>query len=124
MNVNPILLQDMGKATFNNATAVQQLHLSHTLMPILELLEDEIERVLLPKEDRDTVCAEFDTRGFVRADVEKAAAALRTEVELGVATINEARADRGRSPVAGGDAPRTTIQTQPIGASSTPPKGR
>jgi HK97 family phage portal protein len=121
-NLSPLLLGDTEKATFSNAEQATQNLLSLTLIPIIELLEDALERVLIPEADRDAVSIEVDTEGFARADLEKRIAAMAKRIEIGVGTINEERATLGRAPVAGGDEPRTSVQSQPLGAPAQTPE--
>ncbi len=122
-NLSPLLLGDLEKSTFSNAEAAALNLLVLTLTPIIEALEDELERVLLPTADRDSVSIDFDYTGFAVADLEKRTSAAAKEIEIGAATVNEIRARLGRSPVQGGDAPMTSVQSRPLGTapqSATP----
>lgn len=111
--VSPVLLGDLEKASLNNAEAMAQQLLSFVLIPIVEMLEEELERVLIPAEEWDSISIEFDTSDFARADTEKRTNALKAEVETGLATLNEGRRKLGRSPVPGGDEARISVQSQP-----------
>ncbi len=115
-NVSPLLLGDLEKSTFSNAEIAAQNLLSFSLTPWIEQLEDELERVLLPPADRDSVAIDFDYSAFAVADLEKRTAAAAKRIETGLSTINEERAALSRSPIEGGDLPRTSVQSQPLGA--------
>ncbi len=117
-NVSPLLLGDLEKSTFSNAEIAAQNLLSFSLTPWIEQLEDELERVLLPAGDRDAVSIDFDYGSFAVADLEKRTAAAAKRIETGLSTINEERAALSRSPIAGGDLPRTSVQSQPLTASA------
>ncbi len=100
VNLSPLLLGDLEKATFSNFETAAQSLLSFTLTPLIEQAEDELERVLLPAADRDSVSIDFDYSGFATADLEKRTAAAAKRIETGLSTINEERAALSRSPIA------------------------
>jgi HK97 family phage portal protein len=123
LNMPAVLLNDLEHATLSNAEHLAQQFLGHTIAPILELFEDALERTLLTDEELDAGFAiEFDTTNFVRADLDKRFAALKTGIESGVLTLNEARDREGLPPVEGGDAPMRSVQTIPLApdAAATP----
>jgi HK97 family phage portal protein len=123
LNIAPVLLGDLQHATLNNSAALAQLFLDRTISPILELFEDALERTLLSDEERDAgYCIEFDTSNFVRSDIEKRFAALKTGIESGVLTLNEARDREGLPPVDGGDKPMRSVQVLPLDAPTTAPQ--
>ncbi len=118
-NVSPLLLGDLEKSTFSNAEIAAQNLLSFSLTPWIEQLEDELERVLLPVADRDSVSVDFDYSAFAVADLEKRTAAAAKRIETGLSTINEERAALSRSPIVGGDLPRTSVQSTPLTAAAS-----
>jgi HK97 family phage portal protein len=123
LNVAPVLLGDLQHATLNNSASLAQQFLDRTISPILELFEDALERTLLTDEERDGgYRVEFDTSNFVRSDIEKRFAALKTGIESGVLTLNEARDREGLPPVAGGDKPMRSVQVLPLDAPTTAPQ--
>lgn len=115
-NLSPILLGDTSKSTFANSEQAAQNLLSFTLTPWIEQIEDELERVLLPPADVGKVTVEVDYSAFAVADLEKRTAAAAKRIETGLGTVNEERAPLMRSPVPGGDEPRTSVQSQPLGS--------
>ncbi|WP_157926066.1 MULTISPECIES: phage portal protein [Methylosinus] len=121
LNIPAVLLNDLEHATLNNSAALAQLFLDRTISPILELFEDALERTLLTDEERDGgYCIEFCTNNFVRVDLDKRFAALKTGIESGVLTLNEARQREGLPPVEGGDKPMRSVQVLPLDAASAP----
>jgi HK97 family phage portal protein len=123
LNIPAVLLNDLEHATLNNSAALAQIFLDRTISPILELFEDALERTLLTDEERDAgYCIEFDTSNFVRSDIEKRFAALKTGIESGVLTLNEARDREGLPPLDGGDKPMRSVQVLPLDAPTTAPQ--
>lgn len=126
LNVPPVLIGDMEHSTLSNAEHLAQQFLDRTITPVLESLEDQLERVLLTDEERDSGYAvEFSTEGFVRADVISRFSALKIAIESGLMTTNEARDREGLSPIAGGDTPARSVQVVPLnsdGAAQTQPQ--
>lgn len=51
-NVSPVMLQDLGRATWNNLPALQLAHLTYSIRPYLQKIEEELERKLLTFEER------------------------------------------------------------------------
>lgn len=122
LNIAPVLLGDLEHATLNNAAALAQQFLDRTITPILELLEDALERALLSEAERDAGYEiEFDTTNFARADIDKRFAAYKSGIESGVLLLNEAREQEGYPPVEGGDVPMRSVQTLPLSQQPTAP---
>lgn len=121
LNLPAVLLNDLENATLSNAEHLAQQFLDRTITPIIELFEDALDRVLLTDEERDAGYEiEFDTSNFVRADTEKRFAALKTGIESGVLTLNEARDREGLPAVDGGDTPMRSVQTLPLTSQGAP----
>jgi HK97 family phage portal protein len=53
LNVPAVLLNDLEQATLNNAESLAQQLLDRTIVPLLELFEDALERALLTQHERD-----------------------------------------------------------------------
>jgi HK97 family phage portal protein len=122
LNIPPVLIGDMEHSTLSNAETLAQIFLDRTLVPLLEMAEDQLERVLLTDEERDGGYAiEFCTEGFVRADVEKRFGAYKSAIESGAMLLNEVRSREGLPPVAGGDEPMRSVQTIPLAPNAAPP---
>ncbi|WP_141098375.1 phage portal protein [Rhodoblastus acidophilus] len=119
LNVPAVLLNDLEQATLNNAESLAQQLLDRTIVPLLELFEDALERALLTQEECDAGYEiEFDTSNFTRADTEKRFAAYKSGIESGVLVLNEAREREGLPPVAGGDEPMRSVQTIPLNSTA------
>jgi HK97 family phage portal protein len=90
-NINPILLGDMGRATFSNSSEMSRQFLCYTLRPWMRSFEGAFERVLLSQEDRSKFTIEFDDAELLRADDATRAEYLGKLRAAGVLTANEAR---------------------------------
>jgi HK97 family phage portal protein len=122
LNIPATLVNALENATLNNAEHLAQQFLDRTITPIIELFEDALERTLLSDEERDAGYEiEFDTSNFVRADIAARFAALKTGIESGVLTLNEARDREGLPPVEGGDQPMRSVQTLPLNSDGAAP---
>jgi HK97 family phage portal protein len=73
-----------------------------TLRPILKNAEGAIKRKLIPPGERSRVEVDFNVEGLLRADSQGRALFLKTMVDAGIMTRNEARAKEGLAPLPGG----------------------
>ncbi len=95
------LVGDLTRSSFSNIEQQSQDFLTNGLMPWLRRIESSIARDLLDGDDE--YFAEFDTRGFLRADATTRSAYYNTLWNLGVASVNEIRSWENMNPVDGGD---------------------
>jgi hypothetical protein len=95
------LVGDLTRSSFSNIEQQSQDFLTNGLMPWLRRIESSIARDLL--EGDEEYFAEFDTRGFLRADATTRSAYYNTLWNLGVASVNEIRSWENMNPVEGGD---------------------
>lgn len=117
LNLPPSLVGEVDQSTKLDTEEIGQQFLDRTITPILELIEDALERTLLTDEERDAGYEiEFDTTNFARANMEKRFAAYKSGIEAGVLLLNEARDREGLPPVDGGDTPMRSVQTLPLNA--------
>lgn len=109
--VPPFMVGHMDKASsWASSVEAQNLHfLMNTLRPILDNIEQEVIRCLIPVHERATVYAEFSVEGLLRADSAGRAAYFNTMLQNGVFNRNEVRALENRAPIPGGDI--FTVQT-------------
>jgi len=98
--VPPHLVGDLTRSSFSNIEQQSLDFLTNGLMPWLRRIESAISRDLITD---DTLFAEFDTRGVLRADAAGRAAYYNTLWNLGVASVNEIRSWENMNPVDGGD---------------------
>ncbi len=106
------LLQELERATHNNAESMGQQFLSLTLLPWLKCWEGAIRRALLTPEERGDYYAEFLTDDLARADLAARFDAYAKAVTNGLLSPNEVRAAENRAPYAGGDQFRLPMNTE------------
>lgn len=110
------LLQELERATHNNAEAMGLQFLSLTLLPWLKMWEGAIRRALLTPEERAEYYAEFLTDDLARADLAARFDAYAKAVTNGLLSPNEVRAAENRSPYPGGDQFRLPLNTEDASA--------
>ena len=106
------LLQELERATHNNAESMGQQFLSLTLLPWLKLWEGAIRRSLLTPEERREYHAEFLADDLARADLAARFEAYAKAVTNGILNPNEVRAAENRAPYPGGDQFRLPMNTE------------
>ena len=106
------LLQELERATHNNAESMGQQFLSLTILPQLKLWEAAIRRSLLAPEERKEYYAEFLADDLARADLAARFEAYAKAVTNGLLSPNEIRASENRSPYQGGDQFRLPMNTE------------
>ena len=98
--VPPHLVGDLTRSSFSNIEQQSLDFVTNGLMPWLRRIELAVGRDLITD---DTLFAEFDTRGSLRADAAGRGAYYNTLWNLGVLSVNEIRALENLNPVDGGD---------------------
>lgn len=103
--VAPFLVGHTAKSTSWGTGLETMLQGFHTLTmrPILKNAEGAIRRRLLTPGERRRMEVEFNVEGLLRADSAGRAAFLKSMIEAGVMTRNEARKREGLPPLPGGD---------------------
>ena len=102
------LLSDLERATFANINAAERIFWRNTIVPELRFLEEQLNRLLLPRLGYPDLELEFDL-GAIEAMQEDENSRVSREMQLldrGVVTINELRRQRHLPEVAWGDEPR------------------
>ena len=108
--VPKLLLGDFERATYANAQASERMFWRNTIVPEVRLLEEQLNRMLLPKLGYPQLTVEFDL-SVIEALQEDENNRVQRESALldrGVLTINEVRRERNLADVPWGDAPTTT----------------
>lgn len=105
LGVPPFMVGHMDKASsWASSVEAQNLHfLTSCLRPILDNIEQEIIRCLIPRAEWGQVYAEFSVEGLLRADSAGRAAYYNTALQNGWASRNEIRALENLPPIDGGD---------------------
>ena len=103
--VPPVLLGDLGNATFSNYQQAKTSFWDETLIPELQLIESEVQKSLLPQLGGEGLTVRFDLTEVtaLREDATAKAKRHQTLVQSGILTINEVRQREGLAPVPWGD---------------------
>lgn len=111
LGVPPFMVGHMDKASsWASSVEAQNLHfLTSCLRPILDNIEQEIIRCLIPRSEWGTIYAEFSVEGLLRADSAGRAAYYNTALQNGYMNRDEVRARENLPPIKGGDV--YTVQT-------------
>lgn len=94
-DVPPSVIGENSRSTFSNAEQQQSAFLRGTLQPILHKLEQEFNLKIFGQQQNSTDRVKFNTADFERTDVKAARELMIKEVQVGIRTRNEARAENG-----------------------------
>lgn len=101
-NINPVLLGDLSHSSYNTIESANIEFLSHTLSPIISLIEEELNNKLVSSSEPN-IYINLDESYILKSDKSSTATYLKTLVESGVLCINEARNTIGYAPIENGD---------------------
>jgi len=104
LGVSPHVLFALDRANFSNIETLHQEIGKYTLSPLVEALEAELNRKLFRDEEVGRLKVIFNMDSFTRGDTESRANYIRTMVQSGVFSINEARRMEGKNSVDYGNA--------------------
>jgi HK97 family phage portal protein len=124
LGVPPFMVGHMDKASsWASSVEAQNLHfLTSCLRPILDNIEQEIIRCLIPRAEWGSVYAEFSVEGLLRADSAGRAAYYNTMLQNGVLNRDEVRAKENLPPIKGGDVYTVQTNLTPIHMLGTQPQ--
>jgi HK97 family phage portal protein len=94
--INPVMVGDLSKSSYNTLEAAQQEFLMHTLQPYICMVEEEFAKKLQTDID-------LDESYILQTDKQKLASYYSTLVSHGILTINEVRKEMGYDEVDGGN---------------------
>lgn len=120
--VPPHLLSELGRATWSNASEMNQSFLDTCLVPWLIQWQGALARVLLAPEERANSFIEFDTSALTRANLQARTESYSRAVGGPYLTANEVRAIENRAPIEGGDILNEPQGSVPIAANDNNPK--
>lgn len=102
-NINPILLGDKSGASYNSIELANIEFVTHTLMPYVVMIEDELNRKLVKPSEKNIKIDIDEKFLMLRGDMKTTSEYLTRLTSGGIMTINEARGQLGLIPVDGGD---------------------
>lgn len=88
---------------YENLATLEMVYVRDTLIPMCELIEQRLARTLLSRDERLKFYFEFDRDEMAIADEKIRLEWIKTLVDRGVITLNEARQESGWNPRANGD---------------------
>jgi HK97 family phage portal protein len=112
-NVNPILLF-AGDSKLSNAENAQLDFLNTTLLPEIELLENEFTRKLILPSERQSKEIRFDLGNLLRADSTSRSAYFESMNRIGVLSANDVAKEMNLPYVKGGDVHTIGVNLQDI----------
>jgi HK97 family phage portal protein len=102
LNIAPAMLHDLSTGTYSNVEQQNLNFAQHTIVPLVELIEQEMNAKLFGKKNSNSF-VEFDLDGLQRGDFTSRMTGLAMAVNTALITPNEARALDNRPPLEGGD---------------------
>jgi len=95
-NINPVLLGDLSHSSYNDIEQAQLEFVQHTLLPILDLFESEINRKLVTNPNQ---YIDFDETELLKSNKATMANYYTSLVSNGILTVDEAREKLGYNPM-------------------------
>lgn len=95
LNINPVLLGVNSGSSYNSIEQAQLDLVIHTLLPLIELIEEEFNKKLIRPSQRNNFYVDFDEEKIMFADRSSTANYYTTLVKNGIISINEARMSLG-----------------------------
>ncbi len=121
--VPPTLLQQLGRATFNNSEILGAQFVRYCLLFWITSLEAALRISCLTPEERNIYSIEGDVSTFERADTLARFQAYAAGITNSFITPNEARADENLPPKQGGDELVRPLNLAPAASAATPTTG-
>ena len=108
--VPKLLLGDFERATYANVQASERMFWRNTVVPEVKFLEEQLNRMLLPRLGYPQLSVEFDlsTIEALQEDENNRVQRESALLDRGVLTINEVRRERNLPEVPWGDGPSVT----------------
>mgnify|MGYP003664632432 FL=1 len=101
--VQPHLLMDLSKSSFNNIEMQSQEFLTYTLMPYINRIEAQLNLKLFRSNELGTTFVEFNVNGLLRGDAKTRSETYKTAITNGFMSINEVRRKENLNGIEGGD---------------------
>jgi HK97 family phage portal protein len=109
-NVSPIKVFDYSHLSYNSLEQIELSFMQDTILPYVQLMEDEFNRKLFKPSEVGKYYIDFDFTQMLQADKRTEAEYYRTLVTNGLITISEARERLGFTPLDGEEYNQTYLQ--------------
>lgn len=113
-SVSPVKAFDLSKSSYSTVEATQLQYLTDTVLAVITKIEQELNRKLLMRPERQKYVIEFDTSVLLRTDKAAQASYYNTMFNLGAATPNEIRREVNLSRIEGGDTTFVQVNLQTL----------
>jgi len=123
LGIPPELIGDDTNKAYNSLEQAIQALITFTLSPFISILEEEFNRKCLKPSERREYVIDFAEEELIVSDKSTESTYLKTLVDAGIMTRNEARRQLGLPPVDGADdlvIPFTDISQNTIGSAEEP----
>jgi len=110
----PHTIADLSHATFTNIDAQDLNLVKHSILPLVVMMEQEIDRKLFREQEKQTTYVKFNLEGLLRGDIKTRFEAYKIGIQNGFMTLNEARAKEDMNPMEGLDNTWMQLNTAPI----------
>lgn len=107
-------------ATHSNVEQQALSFLTETMLPLFELFEQAIVRDHVDPDEKDTIFAEFNVAGLLRADLEAQSKAFSLGRQWGWLSVNEVRAFLNMNPIEEGNGYMEPLNMAPLGEERPP----
>lgn len=101
--ISPTLIGDLSHTQYGSVEAAQAEFIAHTLLPLISMIQDEMNKKLLKPSEKSSFIIDLDEDHIYLSDKSSTANYLSTLTNSGIMTINEARHILNLQPVDGGD---------------------
>lgn len=101
--ISPTLIGDLSHTQYGSVEAAQAEFIAHTLLPLISMMQDEMNKKLLKPSEKSSLIIDLDEDHIYLSDKSSTANYLSRLTNSGIMTINEARHILNLQPVDGGD---------------------
>lgn len=91
MRVPPVFAQDFERATFSNAEQSDLVFVKHTIVPIIRVIEQEVNMKMFTEKEKKNTYWKFNLNGLLRGDLQTRQAFYQAMKNNGLMNANEIR---------------------------------
>ena len=118
-NLPPHKLKDLARATFSNIEEQSLEFVKESLLPMIVMMEQELNRKLLRESEKGTFYFKFNLDGILRGDIKTRTEAYKNLMAVGAISPNEIRQKEEMNPYEGGDSRFMQLNSSPINSEGT-----
>jgi HK97 family phage portal protein len=118
-NLPPHKLKDLKRATFSNIEEQSLEFVKESLLPMIVMMEQELNRKLLRESEKGTYYIKFNLDGILRGDIKTRTEAYKNLMAVGAISPNEIRQKEEMNPYEGGDSRFMQLNAAPINEEGT-----